>query len=102
MLPEFSFPTVRYGMCLLLHFNGSSATCPDGCPSPCKSIRPTALLVVSRVVRTTCANKLLLLTAKVCLLKLCNLLIIDRERSTAVALFTHEVELCRRLMTAET
>src|SRR5215475_12375613 len=74
----------------------------DPCPSPCKSIRPTALLVVSRVVRTTCANKLLLPTAKVCLLKLCDLLIIDRERSTAVALFTHEVELCRRLMTAET
>src|SRR6478736_6062982 len=46
--------------------------------------------------------QLLLRTAKVCLLKLCDLLIVDRERSTAVALFTHEVELRRRLMTALT
>ena len=38
-------------------------------------------------------------TAKVCLLKLCDLFIVDRQRGTAVALFTHEVELRRRLMT---
>src|SRR6476659_3404448 len=45
---------------------------------------------------------LLLRTAKVCLLKLCDLLIVDRERSTAVTLLAHEVELRRRLMTTLT
>jgi len=37
-------------------------------------------------------SPLLLRTAKVCLLKLCNFLIIDRKRSTPMAFFTDEVK----------
>jgi hypothetical protein len=42
---------------------------------------------------------LLLGATKVCSLKHANLLIIERDRSTTVPLFTHEVEPSRRLMT---
>ena len=45
---------------------------------------------------------LLLHTAKVRMLELCDLLIIERDRSTPVPLFTHEVEPRRWLMTTET
>jgi hypothetical protein len=38
-------------------------------------------------------------TARICGLQLKNLLIIERDRSTAVMLFTDEIEPSRRLMT---
>jgi hypothetical protein len=44
-------------------------------------------------------SPLLLRTAKVRLLKLCNFLIIDRKRCTPVTFFTDEVKLLRWLMT---
>jgi hypothetical protein len=44
-------------------------------------------------------SPLFLRTAKVCLLNLCDLLIIERDRSTPVSLFTDEIKLRRWLMT---
>src|SRR6478752_875070 len=48
------------------------------------------------------SSSLLFHTTSVCPLKLPDLLIVDRERSTTVPLFTHEIELRRRLMTTQT
>src|SRR5262245_19057460 len=46
--------------------------------------------------------RLLLRTTKVCMLELCDLLIIEWDRSTPVSLFTHEVIPRRWLMTTDT